>query len=181
MGDAIYAEDVPSSLSIEQSARLSQLARGKLVLEFGAFLGKSTIALASTATRVHSVDWHKGDAHAGYSNTLPGFLANLSRYGVRDKVVIHVGRNQEVAPIFQRGVFDLFFLDSFHERKAVEEDIILGRPLVKPGGYIAFHDYGARIELAGVPFGVTEAVDAFVQKEKLSIELVGSLAIVKVP
>lgn len=170
----IFASDIPSAVSDAQCKRLGQLAQGKVVLELGAQYGRSTIALASTALRVHSVDWHLGDAHAGMLDSLPTFIANISRYGLRQNIITHVGRNESVLPALASGTFELVFIDSFHEKEAVTRDISLVLRLLKRPAVVAFHDYGQ----AAFP-GVTEAVDAFRKDMKSDIELVESMAIIK--
>lgn len=50
--------------------------------------------------------------------------------------------------------FDFVYIDADHSEEAVLRDIALARPLIKPGGLLAGHDYGR----AFLP-GVTRAVD----------------------
>lgn len=171
----IFAEDIVSAVDLEECRRLSELAKGLVVLELGSQFGRSTVALASTAARVHAVDWHRGDAHAGMQDSLPEYVRNLERHKLRDKVVTHVGKNEEVLPIFAKRVFDMVFIDSFHERAAVEKDIHLVSPAMKLGAIFAFHDYG------GWYGGVTEAVNAFAATHRATIESVRSLAVVRLP
>lgn len=159
--------DIPTSVSRSEAERLCELAEGKVVLEVGSWWGFSTVAMALVAKRVHAVDWHQGDDHAGNDESLAPLMANLDRYGVRDRVVVHVGRSEDVLPLFPTGHFDLAFIDAFHTTEAVRADIHLVLPLVGVHGYIAFHDYGL--------FGVKEAVDELGKP----IELTESLAVVK--
>lgn len=179
MATHIFADEIPSAVSPDECSKLAELAHNRTVLEVGSWLGRSTVALASVAKAVHAVDWHKGDAHSGEGHdTLAEFTANLVRRGVRDKVVIHVGRNEEILPTLTPGMFDLVFVDSFHTREAVERDISLVRPLVAIGGTIAFHDYG--ISHGDPPFGVTQAVDAFCASLGIwKPEVTGTLAVVR--
>jgi predicted O-methyltransferase YrrM len=168
----IFAEDIPSAVSREQCAKLAELACGGTVLELGSQFGRSTIALASAAARVHSVDWHKGDPHAGILDSLETFMRNLERYGVRNNVVAHVGKHEDVLPGLARGFFDLVFIDSFHEKEAVERDTALALPVMKPKAVFCYHDY----KDPSFP-GVGQAVDAFAKMRGLSIATVGTLAI----
>lgn len=62
--------------------------------------------------------------------------------------------------------FDLVFIDAEHSCEAVQEDIRAWYPLVKPHGWIGGHDYG----LSKFP-GVRKAVDDFVEKSGLTLEL----------
>lgn len=179
MSDSIFAEDISSAVSQEECEKLGELADDKICLELGSWYGRSAVAMGSVAKRIHAVDWHKGDPQSGQVDTLKGFMANIDRYGIRGRAVVHVGRNEEVLPALALGYFDLVFVDSFHTQAAVERDIELVVPLVKPGGVIAFHDYGLKIVEDKVAFGVTEAVDAFAQKHGLKVEVVRTLAVVR--
>jgi len=139
---------IPTALTRAEAAQLQELARGGLVLELGAQYGASTIALAGTARRVHSVDWHAGDSMAGHMNSLEAYFANLRRANVTN-VVTHVGRFEDVLPLYRDGSFDGSFLDGEHDRASVERDTELAMRLVRRGGFFAWHDYG-RFEVAGV-------------------------------
>lgn len=150
-----FAEDIPSAVTREEAQCICDLGRGKRVLEVGSHFGRSTVALASVAEIVHAVDWHRGDMHAGSAETLHKFLENMIRYGVRDKVVVHLGRIENVLPILKPQSFDMVFLDAQHDKASVDRDSKLVLPLVVKGGPIAFHDYGRR------EFQVTEVVNAF--------------------
>ena len=69
-------------------------------------------------------------------------MENLLRYGVRDRVAIHVGYSTEIVPLFPPGSFDLVFIDGLHDRRSVETDLGVCRRVARSGGRIAFHDYG---------------------------------------
>jgi predicted O-methyltransferase YrrM len=150
---AIFARDLVSAVSAEECAELSLLAEDKLVLELGSDYGRSTIALASTASIVFAVDWHLGDPHAGQRDTAGQFMMNITRYNVRHKIVAVIGDARVALPRLRERIFDLVFLDAYHDYTAVSRDINQLFPLVKPHGIMAFHDYT-------VPdFGVKRAVD----------------------
>jgi predicted O-methyltransferase YrrM len=142
-------------LTGEEAGALAELARGKVVLELGAWLGRSTVALAKVAELVVSVDHHRGSAEhqpggvcfdptlvtpAGV-DTLPRFLSNLRLCGVpREKVVVVVARIEDVAPLLRDDAFDVVFVDADHATEAVVRDGMLAFRVVKPGGAVAFHD-----------------------------------------
>ena len=156
-------DDIPSAVTGEEAAKLASLASGGDVLELGAWFGFSTVILAQAARRVTSVDWHQGDAHAGKEETWDAYRANLDRYGVASKVDARRGRFEDVLPALARqgALFDGAFLDAQHDSDSVQADLDLLLPLIRPGGFVAFHDYG-RSEATGHPgFGVTEVADAF--------------------
>lgn len=140
--------DIRTAMTPAETAKLRELARGGLVLELGAHLGYSTVALAQVARRVHSVDWHRGDSMAGHADSLEAYFANLRRH-IATNVVTHVGRFEDVLPLFRDRAFDGCFIDGEHDRASVERDTNLAQRLVRPDGWVAWHDYG-RFEVAEV-------------------------------
>jgi predicted O-methyltransferase YrrM len=153
------------------------------VLELGSWYGRSTIAIASVARSVDAVDPHRFGP-PGREDTLAPFVANLERYGVRERVTVHAGFSGDVVPTLPPEAYDLVFIDADHSEPAVREDLRLVVPHVRPGGVIAFHDYGQ----PGTThfgqwhdWGVTEVVDEFAREVGNSIRVVGSLALVRVP
>lgn len=169
----IFAGEILSAVVQEECEFLAEMAQGLTVLELGSQFGRSTISLASTAARIHAVDWHLGDAHAGMRDSLPEYVRNLERHKVREKVVTHVGRNDEILPLFKPGVFDMVFIDSFHEEASVEADIALVLPLMKAKGLFTFHDYSQTFP------GVIEAVNNFAQSRGAVVKTVRSVAAVR--
>lgn len=150
-------------MTLPEAAELGRLARDCVVLELGSFYGYSTIVMASVAVLVYSVDWHMGDDHAGPYETWDGFQANLIGYGVTDRVVAIRGRFEEEVPkLAANGVrVDGAFLDGHHSEESVTRDLGLALTLVKPGGWVAFHDYG-RCAATGHPgFAITPVADKF--------------------
>lgn len=134
-----------------------------MVLELGAFYGFTTIVMASVAEYVYSVDWHQGDEHAGGYETWEGYRANLIGYRVDDRVESIRGRFEEEVPkLAARGVVcDGAFLDGFHTEEAVTRDLNLALTVVKPGGWIAFHDYGRSAATGHSGFAITPVADKF--------------------
>ena len=165
--------DIPTALTESEQRCLAELARGGVVLEVGAQHGASTVAMAREAQLVHSVDWHRGDPDAGEGDTLLDYWRNLHVYGVRDRVVAHVGDAAVVLPSLRPGSFAGAFLDGWHREDAVRRDIALAEPLVRRGGWFAVHDYGR--------FGVAPGVDDFVERVGGTIRLVDSIAVVELP
>lgn len=154
---------ITSAVTAEESHALAELARDQTVLEMGAHFGYSTVVLASVAEQVISVDWHQGDVHAGQSNSEPEFRANLWRYGVTDRVRVCVGRFEEIIPILEAEGLktDGCFLDAQHDEASVRRDLELALRIVKPGGWVAFHDYGRGPETGNHDFRVTVVADEF--------------------
>lgn len=82
----ISLPDIPTAISPREASFMEALARNKIVVEFGALLGFSTVVLAKAASWLVSVDRHKD-----YSGpTYKAFMSNLERYRVTN-VDVYVG------------------------------------------------------------------------------------------
>ncbi len=136
----VFAHDIPSAVSREECERLGALAEGKTVLEVGSEFGRSTIALAGAAAVVHSVDWHHGDVGSGFKDSLPEFWKNLGAYGMREKVIVHIGRWEDVAGVLRWQYFDMAFIDGDHQQEAVVRDLALVAAAIRPGALVVMHD-----------------------------------------
>ena len=168
--------DIESWFAEGEAEALAELARGRVVLELGAYKGASAVVMAKGGARmVHSVDWHRGDPELhGYRDTLCAMWHNLTAADVLHQVVIHVGRFQDVLPLFRPESFDLVFVDGCHTYEAVKRDIELALPLLRTNGVLACHDYGRW----GVQPALREVCDRLGIEE---IETVYSLASVQLP
>jgi Methyltransferase domain len=145
----MLAETLPPGWLTEQEAEhLAEQATGRLVLEVGAFLGRSTVAMARSATRVVSVDHHHGRPEP----TVRDYLANLERFGVSDKVIPIVADFGQAALIL-KGVFEMAFIDAGHDGISVLRDGGAAWQLLQIGAPLYFHDYDVWV---GVTSGVHE-------------------------
>jgi hypothetical protein len=169
-----FPDDAAGWLTEAEGAELARQAAGKVVLEVGAYCGRSTICLAQSARTVGTVDTFDGRGTAQAGSTRELFDRNLARYGVADRVKVYVGTSAAVLPNLPP-IYDLVFVDGSHDRASVAEDARLAAALLRPGGVLAFHDYG------GGDVGVTEAVDEFVSGGAEILRRVGTLAIVRPP
>jgi predicted O-methyltransferase YrrM len=165
----LFPNDIPTALSNAEATQLQELAAGGCILELGAQYGFSTIVLAGTARVVHSVDWHQGDSMAGHVNSRTDYFCNLNRYA-GNNIVTHVGRFEDLLPLFAGGVFDGCFLDGEHDLDSVRRDSALAMPLVKPNGWFAWHDYGRP------GCAVAAVVGALADSHCRKLEVVDSLA-----
>lgn len=157
----IFPYDVSSAVTPAEATALAALCRDKYVLELGAYHGYSTVVIASVADHVVSVDWHQGDDMAGRGDTWDIFWNTIHRYGVADRVTPVKERFEDALPRMRHDppIFDGVFLDAHHSEESVRADLSFTLPLIRPGGFIAYHDYG-RCAATGHPgFGVTEAAD----------------------
>lgn len=131
--------DIPGWLTGAEGEALAALAAGRIVLEVGSYLGRSTAAMAASAALVVSIDRHTGDEGTGPADTWAGFRANLAALGLDGRVVAHRAEAGDV-PLTE-GLYDLAFIDASHDEASVRRDAGLARRAVRPGGVIAFHDW----------------------------------------
>jgi predicted O-methyltransferase YrrM len=150
---------IVSAVTPPEAAKLAELATGANVLELGAHLGFSTVVMSRTAKLVCSVDSHVGLG----PDTWDIFQENLKAWGATGNVAPIRGLFEDVLPILAaRGVeFDGCFIDGDHTLESVKRDLELAKPLVRLGGFIAFHDYGRGPENGFPDFAVTEVADQF--------------------
>lgn len=132
---------VPGWLTPAEGAALQALARGKLVLELGAWKGRSTCCLAEVATAVRSVDHFRGDGEAGREDTHGNWLANVEAQGHRDKVRGATLTFAEAASLMPESAYDLVYVDGDHSEAGTEEATRLALFCVRHGGAVALHDW----------------------------------------
>lgn len=137
-----FPDDVEGWLTPAEGRCLAGHAEGRFVLEIGSFRGRSAVCMAQTARLVVCVDPFDARTQNRTEWTLPDFWANVCRYGVADRVVPVVAVNVRAVPLFGR-VFDLVFIDAGHDLANVLVDIELSLAVLRPGGVLALHDYGA--------------------------------------
>lgn len=77
--------------------------------------------------------------------------------------------SEEAAPLFYNNYFDLVYLDGDHRYEFVKQDIELWYDKIKIGGILSGHDYVKRPKRQ--QYGVIKAVDEFVQKEGLELNI----------
>ena len=155
--------DIPTGISVNESRLLSSQARGKVVLEIGALLGYSTVVMARTAAKVHSIDRHMGYPDHDPQPTAPIYFQNLHRYGVMDKIIAYVGDAIEILDGMYGVVPEFTFIDlngHYDDTFSVLDDLLNYGSTGE--GRIAIHDYGH----PDWP-GVKEAVDELVDKHMI--------------
>ena len=132
-------------LSAKEASALNELARGRRVLEMGAFKGRSTVAMALTAKHVVSVDWHNGDKHVQLGESLTDYRKNIAPY---KNIIPIVGRFEQVIPLLSAAKFEMIFIDGQHDFPSVIRDMYFAlgfEPQV-----IAVHDWGLFQVTAGI-------------------------------
>jgi hypothetical protein len=145
----------PGFLSEAEAEALAKLARDRVVLEVGAWLGRSTVAMARTAKLVISVDHHRGsiehqaltaegyapglrDDETGEDSTLRRFMANIKDHW---NIVPVIAPFEQCARHI--GGCGMAFIDASHDHDSVYRNA--HDAWTRCLGYAAplvFHDYG---------------------------------------
>ena len=114
-----------------------------VIVEVGSYKGRSTVAMGyacrGTNRHVYSVDlWNP--------YPIQDWRQNVEKNGLLEYVTPLQGNSHDVLSQWNQltggKVIDLIFIDASHEYADVLLDFELSFPLVKPGGWIAFHDVG---------------------------------------
>jgi predicted O-methyltransferase YrrM len=131
-----------ASLRLDEAAYLYGLVHDEqpeVAVEIGRYRGGSTLLLAAALQHgvLHSYDiqTRQGRSGAELDNQL---VAALDRYGLSDRVRLHVEDSHTAAPVESQ--IDLLFIDGDHSEPGVRRDFDRWGPLVAPGGHVLFHD-----------------------------------------
>jgi hypothetical protein len=158
-------------LILDRAELLRSLPRGGVVAEIGVDKGdfSEQILAATKPAKLHLVDaWGSDRYHAGKG------LAVETRFAPRiagGTVAIDRGLSTAVLPRFPDAYFDWVYIDSDHGYAVTAEELRLAESKVKPGGFIAGHDYVTCEYEKDVRYGVVEAVHEFCVKHNWELRL----------
>ena len=150
-------------------AKYVALTRGDY-LEIGSMCGIIGISLARSHPKRNFVCVDNFSAgHATIGGNRDAFLENLSKHELRNVSLVE-GDSLKVVPNLNQN-FDVVFIDANHAYEHVLGDALNSWPLLAPGGFMAFHDYGCVEQ-------TTQAVQDFLlQTGARLVEVVTCLAI----
>jgi predicted O-methyltransferase YrrM len=145
----------PSQIDEELAGFLEfvQKSHPKTILEIGTGLGGTTVLLACAATDdalVVSVDLPNGAVRT----PLLAAAVRASQHMECLRSDSHAAETQRVVATLLRGrPVDVLFIDGDHTSEGVRKDLEVFAPLVRAGGWIAFHDIvpGPYEFVGGVP------------------------------
>lgn len=130
--------NLPEGWLLDSEVReLQRLAKGKTVLELGAWKGRSTVALAKVARYVVSVDRHQGIAEVGGEDSLPDYLSSVR---ILSNVAAVIADFSAFCPLLC-DYFDLVFIDGDHDADSVARDTQTALEHVTVAGMLVFHDW----------------------------------------
>jgi hypothetical protein len=129
---------------------------GGIFLNIGTRLGESAIIFSIYGGLVYTVDVHEDlhliDSHVSkkhykklYKDEFD-YASTLEFFKDYENVRVKKGLSYEVAySFFTYEMVDYVFIDGDHTYSGLEKDFSAVYQIVKPGGYIAFHDYTSMI------------------------------------
>lgn len=135
---------------------IDTMPNGATIVEVGSWLGKSMAFMAQGLQakgwtgRLVAVDGFTGvlnqPAHAEviakHGGTIRGqFEQNMKDCGVFDMIEIIQGDSAQSAELFHDGSCDFVFIDAAHDYDSVSRDVLAWIPKMRPGAYMAGHDY----------------------------------------
>lgn len=135
-----------------------------LIVEIGCAHGASSIILAEAAKELGGLLTCFDTYPEDYPGAAPGkfgvyaqraFEKNLESYG--DVMSFFKSDSSKVAGVIGSRKIDLLFIDGDHYYDGVSFDCKNLLSLVKPGGYVAFHDYNNQGAFPGVKKAADEA------------------------
>ncbi len=83
------------------------------------------------------------------------FLSNMIHAGLRDTVIPVRAKSVEAAPLFEDGSLSVVYVDGYHSREAVREDVCAWWPKLRNGGIMCGDD----ITWEGVSDGLADACE----------------------
>ena len=125
-----------------------KLPDNAIIVEIGAFKGKSTACLAAgcygTNKKIHVIDPFTRQPTSEYSDdvwnySIADITSNLKRLGLFDYVKLIPGLSQQVAPSWDTH-FDAIFVDGAHTYEGAHHDFTAFFKWLKIGGIFALHD-----------------------------------------
>lgn len=152
---------------------ITQMPRGAKIVEVGTLSGASTCYLANAARaterrmRVFAVDIGIGVDEYNFKRDYVdchGLIDNIWKCGCADMVTPILCESTMAAAMFEDASLNGVFLDAAHHKQAIRSDLQAWVRKVKPGGWVAGHDYQGM----GCP-DVAPEVDAFFGVEHLAL------------
>ena len=135
-------KEIGGWFDVEEGEYAQVFCLGKMVLEIGAFHGRSTCALADVATEVHTIDNFTLDLGGGSQGVGPqGLETFLKNIEGRKNIKYHVGNAADVLPSIPDNFYDVVLVDGLHVDPHVENDIRGCLPKLKDDGLFLIHDY----------------------------------------
>jgi predicted O-linked N-acetylglucosamine transferase (SPINDLY family)/predicted O-methyltransferase YrrM len=129
--------------------KVQTLPEDAVIVEIGSFKGRSTVAMAyaciGTRRKIYSIDtWDGNDSDFSERQFFEIWQQNVQNNGLEDYVLPLRGYSHDILKGWHKladgKAIDFIFIDGSHQYLDVLKDFEMSFPLVKDGGWIAFHD-----------------------------------------
>ena len=143
---------------------LGCLPRGGVAAEIGVAFGNFTneILERNKPEKLHLVDaWETGRYQQGLEQIHKRFSDQISCGAIE----INKGLSTDRLPEFPDGYFDWVYIDTDHSYATTRNELRLAAKKIKPGGYIAGHDFTSGNPTKALSYGVIEACNEFCVNE----------------
>ena len=120
---------------------LERFPKGGKIVEVGVDNGdfSADILRVTQPSELHLVDsWGSERYHKGKQQAVQDRFAKQTAEGI---VQVHVGLSTERAADFKDGSLDVVYIDTDHSYETTRAELSLFGPKVRPGGFLAGHDY----------------------------------------
>jgi len=128
--------------------KVKSLPEDAVIVEIGSYKGRSTVAMGyaciGTNRKIYCIDtWDGNDSDFSERNFFDEWRYNIDKNGLAQYVIPLKGYSDEVLSrwdeIAGKKKIDFIFIDGSHQYLDVLKDFEMAYPLVKEGGWIAFH------------------------------------------
>lgn len=129
--------------------KVKSLPENAVIVEIGSFKGRSTVAMGyaciGTKRKIYCIDtWDGNDTDFSERQFFEVWQQNIKKNALEQYVVPLRNYSHEILKQWDKFTegkeIDLIFIDGSHQYLDVLKDFELSFPLVKDGGWIAFHD-----------------------------------------
>ncbi|GJD23729.1 hypothetical protein RIVM261_086850 [Rivularia sp. IAM M-261] len=129
--------------------KVKSLPEDAVIVEIGSFKGRSTVAIGyacvGTKRKIYCIDtWDGNDSDFSERNFFEIWQENIKQNNLEDYVVPLRGYSHDLLKrwdeLGNNNAIDFIFIDGSHQYLDVLKDFELSFPLVKDGGWVAFHD-----------------------------------------
>lgn len=149
-------------------------------VEIGSFIGKSIAYIyCESLNQNKNYEFHTIDPFLSHpetsnfyqsfnmdgNNLYNEFLKNIEP--IKDKIKYYKSTSVEVSKKFNNESVDVIYIDGAHDYDSVKTDIDSWYPKMKKTGIMAFDDY------LSLHIGLKKAVDEFIRKNNLTLNLIG--------
>jgi len=149
----------------DRSFLLKALPKNGVVAELGVDEGNFSeeIIKLNTPKKLHLVDVWQGERYN--QDKRMGVEKKLAHKIKDGSVSIDIGYSTEIVTTYPDAYFDWVYIDTAHSYHVTIDELNLYSAKVKPGGFMAGHDYVVGNWRNTIKYGVIEAVHEFCVKE----------------